>query len=46
MMDMYKEDVCGILTEFPFRIRYENEQAVDTGRDMFKFLGACICEEL
>ena len=38
VMDLYTEDVSGLLSEFPFRVRYENEKAVDTGgvcRDMF-----------
>ena len=38
VMEMYRDAKCGILMEFPFRIRYEDEQAVDTGgvcRDMF-----------
>jgi hypothetical protein len=38
VVEMYEEDVGGILAEFPFRIRYENERGIDTGgvcRDMF-----------
>ena len=38
VMATYQENAVEILSEFPFRIRYEGEQAVDTGgvsRDMF-----------
>ena len=38
VMDTYKDNRIEILSEFPFRIKYEKEKAVDTGgvsRDMF-----------
>lgn len=38
VIEIYTENLCDILVEFPFRIRYDNEKAIDTGgvsRDMF-----------
>ena len=38
VIDMYRDNESAILNEFPFRISYESEQAVDTGgicRDMY-----------
>ena len=38
VIETYQENLTDILEEYPFRIRYENERAVDTGgvsRDMF-----------
>ncbi len=38
VIDMYKDDLEEILRDFPFRVRYVNELAVDTGgvcRDLF-----------
>ncbi len=38
VLETYEENLLAVLDEFPFRIRYENEQAYDTGgvcRDMF-----------
>ena len=41
VVETYQENISDILQEYPFRIRYEDEQAVDTGgvcRDMFSSL--------
>ena len=38
VLETYQENMGDILEEYPFRVRYENEQAVDTGgvcRDLF-----------
>ena len=38
VIEVYQEDLDQLLRQFPFRVRYENERAVDTGgvcRDMF-----------
>ena len=38
VLEMYQENMEEILGEFPFRVKYENEKACDTGgvcRDMF-----------
>ena len=40
VMAMYKDDLPAMLKEFPFRIKYVDERAVDTGgvcRDMYSY---------
>ena len=38
VIEMYQENMINVMQEYPFRIQYQNERAVDTGgvcRDMF-----------
>lgn len=40
VLETYQDNLCDILQEYPFRIRFENERAFDTGgvcRDMYSF---------